>query len=123
MAAEPRQTSIAKEDETRGSAPSLRLARPAFVLFEVCTRAAGPLWRRPGARTQQRPQGLEIKCTHACASGRGYGGTCWIRMLVCLRGRRWSIQVGASLSAVQLFTDQGLGTGVTAGLSESVMDR
>lgn len=74
MAAEPRQTSIAKEDETGGSAPSLPLARPAFVLFEVCTRAAGPQWMRPAARTQQRPRGLESKCTQACPRGKTYGG-------------------------------------------------
>lgn len=57
-----------------GSAPSLPLARPAFVLFEVCTGAAGPQCMRPAAWTQQRPQGLESKCPHACASGRDVWG-------------------------------------------------
>lgn len=45
---EPRQTSIAKEDEAGGSAP-LPPTQPAFVLFEVCTRAA---WRAAEAPTR-----------------------------------------------------------------------
>lgn len=73
-----------------GSAPSLPLARPAFVLFEVCTGAAGPQCMRPAAWTQQRPQGLE---STRVPRGGTYGGMCWMSMLVCIKGRRWGIPV------------------------------
>lgn len=50
---------------------------PARSLFS--SRSAPALLahkgRRPAARTQQRPrEGLESKCTHACAPGRGVWG-------------------------------------------------
>lgn len=60
--------------------------------------------------------------------GETYGGTCWMCMLVCIRGKRWRIPVGAPLSGVQsgcvhLFAYQGLDTAATAGLFKRVINR
>lgn len=67
--------SIAKEDETRGLSP-LPPSRPPGLcsLRGLHPRAAGPQWMRPAVGIQQRPRGLESKCTQACASGRDVWG-------------------------------------------------
>lgn len=88
MATELRQTSIAKEDEARGSAP-LPPTRPAFVLFEVCTRAAWQAVKAPTLRTQQQAWGVVGASVHMCMS---WGGVCvgsyvpwyWLRMVELL---------------------------------------
>lgn len=101
MATELRQTSIAKEDEARGSAP-LPPTRPAFVLFEVCTRAAWQAVKAPTLRTQQQAWGVVGASVHMCMS---WGGVCvgsyvpwyWLRMVellcaclcVCWGGGGW----------------------------------
>lgn len=47
----------------------------AFVLFEVCTRAAWKAVEAPTPRTQRQARSLGKQCAQVCASwGRGCGG-------------------------------------------------
>lgn len=61
----------AKEDEAGAQRPPPCI-RSAFVLFEVCTRAACRAVEAPTPRTQRQAQSLGRLCAHVCASwGRG----------------------------------------------------